>query len=258
MTLQFRSAVNSAAKMLSDRDFPSNIPQAKPLSPGEALGCTAPDNLAELSSSTGESVMLFVADGRFHLEAAMMANPTLRALRYDPYSKTLTEEQYDHSQMRHLRLKSIDRATSAKTYSIILGTLGRQGYPAVLSTLRTLLQKNNKRYSMLLLSEIFPSKLQMFSKDVDPWVQVACPRFSVDWGHAFTKPLLNSFELHVSLGEATLPSVEPTEIQQPYPMDYYKVNSGPWSNYHDSNRTRKLKYDNVVENLPLGEQKTHE
>ena len=221
--------------MLTERNLPATIPQAKPLSKGEVLGCTAPSGLASSSSD----VMLFVADGRFHLEAAMMANPTLKAYRYDPYSKTLTEEQYDHEQMRQLRKQEVQKtASSATTIGIILGTLGRQGNPGILSTLRTLLQKHNKRYFVLLLSEIFPKKLQLFENDVDAWVQVACPRLSIDWGHAFSKPLLNSFELHIALGEADYPETSS------YPMDYYKINSGPWTNYHDNNRSRKLKYDN--------------
>ncbi len=31
--------------------------------------------------------MVYVGDGRFHLEAIMIANPALAAYRYDPYSK---------------------------------------------------------------------------------------------------------------------------------------------------------------------------
>lgn len=31
--------------------------------------------------------LLYVGDGRFHLESAMIANPTVQAYRYDPYSK---------------------------------------------------------------------------------------------------------------------------------------------------------------------------
>ena len=30
-------------------------------------------------------------------------------------------------------------------------------------------------------------------------VQIACPRLSIDWGLAFTKPLLTTFEASVAL-----------------------------------------------------------
>jgi hypothetical protein len=47
------------------------VPQAKPLSGGETLGCTAPLLPAHCT-------LVFVADGRFHLEAAMIRNPQVR------------------------------------------------------------------------------------------------------------------------------------------------------------------------------------
>lgn len=40
----------------------SGVPQAKPLSAGETLGCTAP-------VIQNAHCLVFVADGRFHLEA---------------------------------------------------------------------------------------------------------------------------------------------------------------------------------------------
>lgn len=245
-TVQFRTAVAAAAKALNERDRPATIPQAKPLSPGEVLGCTAPaglgnaedskvksDTTASAEVSQTDHVMLFIADGRFHLEAAMIANPTLRALRYDPYSKLLTDEKYETEKMKSIRQNAIHRATdpSIKTFGIILGTLGRQGNPAILGHVRSLLKKHNKRCFVLLLSEIFPKKLDMFT-NVDAWVQIACPRLSVDWGHFFTKPVLSPYELNVALGEE--------EFREVYPMDFYKAGSGRWSNYHDDNKARAI------------------
>jgi len=62
------------------------VPQAKPLSPGETLGCTSPRLLGPNGGPDGgpaprEGVLVFVADGRFHLEAAMIHNPQLEAYR---------------------------------------------------------------------------------------------------------------------------------------------------------------------------------
>lgn len=236
-TVQFRSAIAAAAKALNERDRPATIPQAKPLSPGEVLGCTAPGDLGKSIDSDGitesktQHVMLFIADGRFHLEAAMIANPTLRALRYDPYSKTLTDERYETEKMKSIRHDAIYKAIdpSAKMFGVILGTLGRQGNPAILGHVRSILKKHGKKSFVLLLSEIFPKKLEMF-KHVDVWVQIACPRLSVDWGHFFQKPVLSPYELNVALGEE--------EWRDVYPMDFYKAGSGRWSNYHQDNRNR--------------------
>lgn len=241
-TVQFRSAVVEAAQGLNERGYTATIPQAKPLSPGEVLGCTAPAGLAALTPLAGDdddkttsksAVMLFVADGRFHLEAAMIANPTIPALRYDPYSKTLTRESYETAKMHTLRQQAIAQASSAKCFGIILGTLGRQGNPAILHTVRTLLKQHSKRCIVVLLSEVFPRKLDLFSQHVDAWVQIACPRLSVDWGHFFRQPVLSPYELHVCLGT--------TPFRDVYPMDFYTLDStGPWSNYHPTNRSRTM------------------
>lgn len=52
--------------------------------------------------------------------------------RYDPYERKLTREYYDHDVMKDTRLKAIERAKDAKTFGLILGTLGRQGSTKVL------------------------------------------------------------------------------------------------------------------------------
>jgi len=235
-TVQFRTAVAEAAKLLNERDRPATIPQAKPLSPGEVLGCTAPADLATSFDTSGEGqnyVMLFIADGRFHLEAAMISNPSLRALRYDPYSKRLTDERYETQKMLSLRQNAIHSAMdeNVKVFGIILGTLGRQGNPAILTQVRALLRKHGKKSFVVLLSEIFPNKLALF-ENVDVWVQIACPRLSVDWGHYFQKPVLSAYELHVCLGEE--------KFREVYPMDFYRTGSGKWTNYHEDTRSRAM------------------
>jgi Putative diphthamide synthesis protein len=69
----------------------------------------------------------------------MIANPSVPAFRYDPYSKILTRERYNHKEMRAARKdavtaarKSVDNIThrasgEAPSWGVVLGTLGRQG-----------------------------------------------------------------------------------------------------------------------------------
>jgi len=86
----------------------------------------------------------------------------------------------------------------------------------------------------MFLSEISPQKLNRFSGRVDAWIQIACPRLSVDWGHCgFDKPLLNTYEAFVCLGEAQWLE------GGIYPMDYYSYDGGRWSNYFRENEQRK-------------------
>ena len=89
-------------------------------------------------------------------------------------------------------------------FGIILGTLGRQGNTAVLEQVQQLFQRHNKQYFVMFLSEILPDKLARFEK-VGAWVQIACPRLSIDWGHFYVKPLLSPYEAFAMLGEAHFP-----------------------------------------------------
>jgi len=97
----------------------------------------------------------YLGDGRFHLESIMIANPSVPAFRYDPYSKKLTRERYDHREMQTVRDHAVQTARksiavlsrdssallgssaagpkinasgdTAPLWGVILGTLGRQG-----------------------------------------------------------------------------------------------------------------------------------
>lgn len=239
-TIQFVSTLHAAAKELRDAEYDVVIPQSKPLSPGEILGCTAP-RLAD------ERTLIYLGDGRFHLEAAMISNPSLEAYKYDPYEKKFTREHYDHAEMRRNRKKAIDASRGAKKFGLILGTLGRQGSTKVMEHLQKRLKQHNRQAVIILLSEIFPTKLELF-KDVDAFVQVACPRLSIDWGTAFSKPLLTPYELSVALGDAEwklsdeneisngqlhTPNNQPKVSEEVYPMDFYANKSlGEWTPNH--------------------------
>lgn len=229
-TIQFVSGLQSLKRALESEGYKIVIPQTSPLSQGEVLGCTSPILPEEVSA------LIYIGDGRFHLESAMIQNPKVPAYKYDPYSRILTTEQYGFDLMLKTRHDAIRIARNSTNFGLILGTLGRQGNFKLYKHLDEELKKNGKRVVNILLSEIFASKLAVF-ENVDCWVQVACPRLSIDWGATFSKPLLTAFELSAALSEcdeARYPSV--------YPMDYYSFGTkGRWSNYHESYRAAPTK-----------------
>lgn len=238
--IQFASALQAASTLLSQYyTTHAVVPQSKPLSPGEILGCTSPKMAAGSIDA-----LLYLGDGRFHLESIMISNPDLPAYRYDPYAKSLTVEKYHTSKMHDIRKSAISRASSIQSIpallepqqeipgegvvqlpkvGIILGTLGRQGSPNVLKTIEQTLKRKGIPYFVALMSEIFPHKLTMFDHCIEAWVQIACPRLSIDWGAAFRAPLLNSYEAQVAFGAETWKEI--------YPMDFYSKTGGSWSVY---------------------------
>ncbi|KAJ5894981.1 2-(3-amino-3-carboxypropyl)histidine synthase subunit 1 [Penicillium taxi] len=211
-TIQFNATLHGLKSVLERAGFRVIVPQIMPLSKGEILGCTSP----KLPESEVD-VILYLGDGHFHLESAMIHNPSIPAYRYDPYSRTLTRESYDHDEMHTLRRDAIASAKTAKKWGIILGSLGRQGNPHTMAMIERHLAERGIPVINLLLSEIFPGKLASMS-DVECWVQIACPRLSIDWGYAFSRPLLTPYEALIALGEREDWGKANKGV---YPMDFY-------------------------------------
>lgn len=220
-TIQFVATLQAVSNKLQELNYNITVPQSRPLSPGEILGCTAPvlENI---------DIIIYLGDGRFHLEAVMIANPNLEAYKYDPYSKVFTREYYDHDLMKRVRYKSICQAKCSGKFGILMGTLGRQGNLRVVDHIRERVNYHKRESVIILLSEIFPSKLNIF-KGIDAFVQIACPRLSIDWGIDFQKPLLNPYEMAVALNDTKWCE----EKQSSYPMDFYAHESlGLWTPNH--------------------------
>ncbi|KRY61530.1 Diphthamide biosynthesis protein 1 [Trichinella britovi] len=208
-TVQFISSLQAARKALSN-DFKIELPQVAPLSPGEVLGCTAP------RFNENMDAVIFVGDGRFHLESVMIANPDVPAFKYDPYGKKCFREHYDHKTMQKQRRLSVEMASNCKKFGLICGALGRQGNIRIMETVRDQLLASCREVFEFVMSEISLEKLSS-------WVQIACPRLSIDWGLQFIKPVITPYELMVAM--------DGIKWQKQYPMDYYAFESlGPWTN----------------------------
>ncbi|KAG9011845.1 Diphthamide biosynthesis protein 1 [Tulasnella sp. JGI-2019a] len=221
---------NSSSSLHLGRDggkYDVVIPRAKPLSPGELLGCTAPRLAPDVDA------LIYVGDGRFHLESIMIMNPEVPAFRYDPYSKKLTRERYDHEEMKSLRMQAVRTARKNITacsssdeqplWGVVLGTLGRQGNFKQLQHIMHQLASNSIPipFMPILISELSPAKLSLFPSDhISTFVQTSCPRLSIDWGYAFTKPLLSPYEASITVG-----AIQSWEDEgDVYPMDFYDAN----------------------------------
>ncbi|PCH41136.1 diphthamide synthesis protein [Wolfiporia cocos MD-104 SS10] len=235
--------------------YEATIPRSKPLSPGEILGCTAP-RLGDVDA------LLYLGDGRFHLESIMIANPDVPAFRYDPYSKKLTRERYNHTEMRTIRDEAVQAArrsidafshsdetadltvsafspkADTPLWGVVLGTLGRQGSFKQLQAITHQLSSSRTPipYMPILLSELSPAKLALFDPHISTFVQTSCPRLSIDWGYAFDRPLLTPYETAVAVGKAIgwMEERRGDEIVRRqdkggiYPMDFYEAGS-PWA-----------------------------
>ncbi|XP_071730537.1 uncharacterized protein [Rutidosis leptorrhynchoides] len=282
-TIQFATAIRAVKSELEVLGFKVLIPQSKPLSAGEVLGCTAPSLSLSQFDKDREVVLVFVADGRFHLEAFMIANPKIKAFRYDPYIGSLFLEEYDHKGMKENRMNAILKSRTAKNWGIVLGTLGRQGNPRILDRLEKKMGEKGLSWTIVLMSELSPTRIALFGDSVDAWIQIACPRLSIDWGDAFVTPLLTPFEAEIALGDlpgwwekktvvkdgselnsgcdngggccrttesccgtkdSGLKCIEENGVD--YPMDYYAQDGGEWNSCYSKKPTRRTRRNSVL------------
>jgi 2-(3-amino-3-carboxypropyl)histidine synthase len=72
-------------------------------------------------------------------------------------------EGYDIEAMKSCREKAISTARGASSFGLIMGTLGHQGSILVLKELKKQIEAAGKTCVVVLLSEITPEKLKMFS-----------------------------------------------------------------------------------------------
>ncbi|EJW03648.1 diphthamide biosynthesis enzyme Dph1/Dph2 domain-containing protein [Edhazardia aedis USNM 41457] len=208
-TIQFNAAINVISKKLN-----IFVPQVKPLSRGEVLGCTSP-------FLGNKKICIYISDGRFHLESVMIKNTAALFYKYCPFTKKMTREYYDHEKMLANRKKSINKFFSqCKHIGIIYGILGRQGSTKIYRNISDYLKQRDFFVYKITLKEINETILDSLSF-CDAFVQISCPRLSIDWGHNYKKPLLNPFEVFNHLDTNTI-----------YEMDYYsKEKSQLWNNY---------------------------
>ena len=68
----------------------------RPRASGEVLGCTSPviDNAEGDTEMQEAGSVLFVGDGRFHIESCMIRNAHLKFFQYDPFKQQITHEVY--------------------------------------------------------------------------------------------------------------------------------------------------------------------
>uniref|UniRef100_A0A7S2VY39 Diphthamide biosynthesis protein 1 n=1 Tax=Ostreococcus mediterraneus TaxID=1486918 RepID=A0A7S2VY39_9CHLO len=99
-----------------------------------------------------------------------------------------------------------------------------------------LMRAKGREYVIFLISEMNPAKMASLH-GLDAFVQIACPRLSIDWGEEFERPVLTPYEAEVALDNVSpwwlAVGAAPGEENSPYPMDYYARDGGTWSSsYH--------------------------
>ncbi|XP_009883166.1 PREDICTED: diphthamide biosynthesis protein 2 [Charadrius vociferus] len=99
------------------------------------------------------------------------------------------------------RLYLVERARDAQVVGILVGTLGVEGYLAVLQHLHELLHRAGKRSYTLAVGKPNPAKLANFL-EVDIFVLVACAQNSLLDSSDFYRPIVTPYELELACNPA--------------------------------------------------------
>eukprot|EP00768_Dysnectes_brevis_P002845 gnl/Dysnectes_brevis/2080_a2410_1306.p1 GENE.gnl/Dysnectes_brevis/2080_a2410_1306~~gnl/Dysnectes_brevis/2080_a2410_1306.p1 ORF type:complete len:343 (+),score=47.26 gnl/Dysnectes_brevis/2080_a2410_1306:152-1180(+) len=176
-TAQFSHLAPGIAAALHEHGRQVTLPRRSPLPPGEILGCTCPQ-------FPDVDCIVSVVDGLFHLEAAALANPDKKIIRLDPTSLTIDQPDCRVS-TRITGRREVVRSLPDGRAGVVLGTLGRQGS---VGTFRHLYRTMSPRPLLVVLPEVFPHFLSRWG--IAWWVQLACPRLSLDWGDEMGSTIL--------------------------------------------------------------------
>ena len=193
-TIQYQPYLTQLKEQLTE--YSVVLPKIDPLPEGITLGCTVPPLGNEKMS------VVFIGGGLFHAEAVAYNYPNNYVYSYDPRNQTLVPVSVDKIKFREIMKKKIECARNEKYIGIITSTLGRQGNQKVADNIVQIVKNIGKIPVITYADEISTALLDSYS-EVKVWVQVACPRLSIDWGEDFRQVLITPYEAFVAFTDVS-------------------------------------------------------
>jgi len=163
---------------------------------GQVTGC---DYSNAHAVAKDVDAFLFVGGGRFHAigVALATAKPTVVA---DPYQRRAFSVESEAQKIIRQRWSSIHKAMESERLGILIGLKSGQTHPEKALLVREKLEKVGKRTTLLAIREVTPESLAEFPT-LNAYVNMACPRISLDDATRFQKPILTTSEALVVAGE---------------------------------------------------------
>ncbi len=172
---------------------------------GQALGCnyTGAEEVSERVDA-----FLFVGTGRFHpIGLAFAVGQPVWSI--DPRRGEL-EPPIDRAALVRRRQLLVASVREARRWGILVSTFVGQNRSPTALALQARARAHGREAEILLAHRIDPADL--LGRDLDAFVNTACPRISLDDSANYPKPVLTPPEFLMALGELPL---------QPYRFDTY-------------------------------------
>jgi 2-(3-amino-3-carboxypropyl)histidine synthase len=173
--------------------------------PGQALGCnyTGAENLVG-----SVDAFLFLGTGQFHpVGLAYAVDRPVYA--YDPVRSEL-EPPIDRAALVRARQLLVARCLDAQRFGVLVSSFVGQDRSSMAQVLVRKIREHGKEAEVLLFGRLDPQDL--IGRNLDAYVNTACPRIALDDAGLYPRPMLTPPELLMVLGEHPL---------EPYRFDTY-------------------------------------
>lgn len=174
--------------------------------PGQALGC---NYTAAESVAGGVEAFLFLGTGRFHpLGLAFAVDRPVWSL--DPLQATL-EAPIDRAALVRRRQLLVASVRSAQRWGVLVSSFAGQHRPTMAQSLVRHAAARGREAHVITADRLDPRDLE--GRDLDAYVNTACPRIALDDSALYPRPMLTPPEFLMALGELPL---------EPYRFDTYR------------------------------------
>jgi len=178
--------IENVAKILNDNNVHVKIGKGKgQLNDGQIFGC---EFYPAVEMKDQVDANIFLGQSNFHAAGlALSTNKPTYVL--DPYFNEVREVTEFAKKIQKKATLTILKAAEAKTFGVIVGL--RDGQLSKISALKFKkeLEKEGKIVQLFAMTDITNERLRNL-KDIDAFIQVACPRISTD--NHFDKPVLST------------------------------------------------------------------
>lgn len=182
---QHLTQIEPVKKLFEKFGFKVIIGKAKgQLNQGQVFGCEfypAYDIQKQIDA------YVFLGQSMFHSISIAMSTEKLTFM-LDPYLNEYKEINEYAIKFEKKAILSIYKAQEAEKIGIIIGLKEGQFAKAKALKLKKILEELGKEIQLFAITEITEERLRNF-KDIDAYIQVACPRIATD--NHFTKPVLS-------------------------------------------------------------------
>ncbi|KAI0683843.1 putative diphthamide synthesis protein-domain-containing protein [Cytidiella melzeri] len=165
--------------------------------PGDSAMDFAAQKLSAVDDADIDTI-LFVGSESLTLTNLLMTNAHCHVYSYDPKLKVAKLESVRSNRLLMRRYAVVQKARDADVFGILVGTLGVASYLPLISRLRSLLARSQKKSYTITVGKLNPAKLGNFL-EIDCFVLVACPENSLVEAKEFLRPIITPFELEIAL-----------------------------------------------------------